>query len=397
MSQKNLPKSVLYAISARIGGIGLDLVAHETIRGIEPFLGKAISYGVRAPDIDRRKMKTLRFHPVRLLSNLERKYYYAAKKRAVDRVAAQFLKTGQFDLFHVWSGSALHGLRVAKSLGIPSLLEIPTWHRQKGKVLPPKMEHEIAMENAPIPQRWLNRLLISRQESLEEYGLADLILVESEKAADSFRVLGYPNDKLYSMPQGVDATRFRPGPAPPLFRAVFVGALIKRKGVHTLIEAWKRLGLSRAELWLAGHPHDEIKPYLVDLPSNVRVLGFRGDVENVFRAGSVHVFPSSLEGSAKTTYEAAACALAQITTREAGDVVVDGVNGVVIPPDDVDALAAAIQLLYDRPDLVRRYGAAGRERVLEQFTWDHFRERVLAAYRLAMERAADSRRLHSVR
>jgi glycosyltransferase involved in cell wall biosynthesis len=397
MSQENLPNSVLYAISARIGGIGLDLVAHETIRGIEPFLGKAISYGVRAPDIDRRKMKTLRFHPVRLLSNLDRKYYYAAKKRAVDRVAAQFLKTGRFDLFHVWSGSALHGLRVAKSLGIPSLLEIPTWHRQKGKVLPPKTEHEIAMENAPIPQRWLNRLLISRQDSLEEYGLADLILVESEKAADSFRVLGFPDEKLYSMPQGVDVNRFQPGPPPPLFRAVFVGALIKRKGVHTLIEAWKKLRLPRAELWLAGHPHAEIKPYLVDLPSNVKVLGFTGDVENVFRAGSVHVFPSSLEGSAKTTYEAAACALAQITTREAGDVVVDGVNGVVIPPDDVDALAAAIQFLYDRPDLVRKYGAAGRKRVLEQFTWDHFRERVLAAYRLAMDRATESRRLHSVR
>jgi glycosyltransferase involved in cell wall biosynthesis len=399
MSQENLPNSVLYAISARIGGVGLDLVAHETIRGIQPFLGKAISYGVQAPDIDRRKMKTLRFHPVRLLSlsNLERKYYYAAKKRAVDRVAGQFLKTGRFDLFHVWSGSALHALRVAKSLGIPSLLEIPTWHRQKGKVLPPKMEHEIAMENAPIPQRWLYRLLISRQESLEEYELADLLLVESEKAADSFRVLGFPNAKLYSMPQGVDVNRFQPGPPPPLFRAVFVGALIKRKGVHTLIEAWKKLRLSRAELWLAGYPHEEIKPYLVDLPSNVTVLGFRRDVENVFRAGSVHVFPSSLEGSAKTTYEAAACALAQITTREAGDVVVDGVNGVIIPPDDVDALAAAIQFLYDRPDLVRKYGEAGRERVLEQFTWDHFRERVLAAYRLAMGRAAESRHLPSVR
>jgi glycosyltransferase involved in cell wall biosynthesis len=397
MSQENLPNSVLYAISARIGGIGLDLVAHETIRGIEPFLGKAISYGVRAQDIDRRKMKTLRFHPVRLLSNLERKYYYAAKKRAVDRVAAQFLKTGRFDLFHVWSGCALHGLRIAKSLGIPSLLEIPTWHRQKGKALPPKTEHEIAMENAPIPQRWLNRLLISRQDSLEEYELADLILVESEKAADSFRVLGFPNEKLYSMPQGVDANRFQPGPPSPLFRAVFVGALIKRKGVHTLIEAWKKLRLPRAELWLAGHPHAEIKPYLVDLPSNVKVLGFRGDVENVFRAGSVHLFPSSLEGSAKTTYEAAACALAQITTREAGDVVVDGVNGVVIPPEDVDALAAAIQFLYDSPELVRRFGAAGRKRVLDHFTWEHFRERVLAAYRLAMDRATESRRMHSVR
>ena len=394
MSQENLPSSVLYAISAGIGGIGLDLVAHETIRGIQPYLGKAISYGVKAPDIDLRKMKTLRFHPVRLLSllNLERKYYYAAKKRAVDRVAAQFLRTGRFDLFHVWSGSALHGLRVAKSRGIPSLLEIPTWHRQKGKVVPQKTEEEIAMENAPIPQRWLNRLLISRQESLEEYELADLVLVESEKAADSFRVLGFPDEKLYSMPQGVDVNRFQPGPPPPLFRAVFVGALIKRKGVHTLIEAWKKLRLPRAELWLAGHPHEEIKPYLVDLPSNVTVLGFRADVENIFRAASVHVFPSSLEGSAKTTYEAAACALAQITTREAGDVVVDGVNGMVIPPDDVDAIAAAIQFLYDHPDLVRNYGMAGRERVVEQFTWDHFRDRVLSAYRLAMDRAVESRR-----
>lgn len=387
MSQEPLPRSVLYAISARIGGIGLDLVALETIRGIQPYLGKAISYGVRAPDIDRHKMKTLRFHPVRLFSNLESKYYYAAKKRAVARVAAQFLRTGRFDLFHVWSGEALSGLRVAKSLGIPSLLEIPTWHRQKGKVLPPKTEQEIAMENAPVPQRWLNRLLISRQQSLEEYELADLILVESEKAADTFRVLGFANEKLYSMPQGVDINRFQPGTPPPLFRAVFVGALIKRKGVHTLIEAWKRLKLKDAELWLAGHPHDEVLPYLTNLPSNVKVLGFSKGVENVYRAGSVHVFPSALEGSAKTTYEAAACGLAQITTREAGDVVADGLNGVVIPPNDVDALIRAIRFLYDRPDLVRRYGAAGRERVVKHFTWDHFRERVLGAYRLAMERA----------
>jgi len=385
-SQEGLPNSVLYAISARIGGIGLDLVAHETLRGIQPFLGKAISYGVRAPDLDRRKMKTLRFHPVRLLSNLERKFYYAAKKRAVDRVAAQFLKTSRFDLFHVWSGSALHGLRVARSLGIPSLLEIPTWHRQKGKVFPPKTEEEIALENAPIPRRWLNRLLISRQHVLEEYALADLILVESEKAAESFRVLGFSNEKLYSMPQGVDVRRFQPGPPPPLFRAVFVGALIKRKGVHILLDAWKKLSLPRAELWLAGYPHEEIKPYLAGLSSNVKVLGFATDVENVFRAGCVHVFPSSLEGSAKTTYEAAACGLAQITTKEAGDVVVDGLNGIVIPPNDADALAHAIQFLYDRPDLVRRYGAAGRDRVVEQFTWDHFRARVLTAYRLAMAR-----------
>ena len=88
-------------------------------------------------------------------------------------------------------------------------------------------------------------------------------------------------------------------------------------------------------------------------------------------------FPPLSKGARKQPMKPRACALAQITTREAGDVVVDGVNGVVIPPDDVDATAAAIQFLYDHPDLVRNYGMAGRELVVEQFTWDHFRDRVL--------------------
>src|ERR1700746_1589677 len=391
MLQEGLPRSVLYAISARIGGIGLDLVALETIRGIQPYLGKAISFGVHAPDIDRRKMKTLRFHPIRLLSNLESKYYYAAKKRATDRVSAQFLRTGRFDLFHAWSGSALSGLRAAKALGIPSVLEVPTWHRQKGKVLPPKTDQEIALESAPIPQRWLNRLLISRQESLQEYENADLILVLSEKAAETFRLLGTPDHKLFRMSRGVDVERFRPGESPLVFRALFVGALIKRKGVPLLLEAWKRLGLENAELWLAGHAHAEIEPVLENLPGNVRLLGFVKDIAEVYRACSVHIFPSELEGSAKSTYEAAACGLAQITTHESGDVVIDGENGLIVPANDVSALCDAMLKLYRNPELVRRLGANGRKRVVKAFTWEHFRQRLHDAYRIAMQVHTESR------
>jgi glycosyltransferase involved in cell wall biosynthesis len=77
--------------------------------------------------------------------------------------------------------------------------------------------------------------------------------------------------------------------------------------------------------------------------------------------------------------------LAQITTRESGDVVVDGLNGLLIPPNDVDSLCSAILKLYRSPELVRAMGNAGRQRVVEQFTWDHFRERIHAAYRAAIE------------
>jgi glycosyltransferase involved in cell wall biosynthesis len=98
----------------------------------------------------------------------------------------------------------------------------------------------------------------------------------------------------------------------------------------------------------------------------------------------VHVFPSQCEGSAKVTYEAAACGLPQITTREAGDVVEDGVQGIIVPPADIDALAAAIQQLYDHPEIVERMSRAARQRVVENFTWDHFRDRLLDAYETAM-------------
>jgi glycosyltransferase involved in cell wall biosynthesis len=382
---ENMPDSVLYATSARIGGIGLDAVALETLRGIHDRLGLAISFGVKSTEFDRNRMKTLRFHSVRLLSNLERKYYYGAKKRAVDAVSARYLRTGRFDLFHGWSGEAFRSLLVTKALGIPSVLEVPTWHRQKGKVLPPRTDQEIALESAPIPQRWLNRLLVSRQESLQEYENADLILVLSEKAAETFRVLGTPDYKLFRMSRGVDVERFRPGESPPVFRALFVGALIKRKGVPLLLEAWRHLGLKNAELWLAGHAHAEVKPLLQSLPNNIKLLGFVKDIAEVYRACSVHIFPSELEGSAKSVYEAAACGLAQITTRESGDVVIDGENGLIVPANDISALSDAILTLYQNPELVRRLGANGRKRVVESFTWEHFRLRLREAYRTAMQ------------
>jgi glycosyltransferase involved in cell wall biosynthesis len=380
-----LPAAVLYATSARIGGVGLDAVALETLRGVQDRLGLAIAYGLRTTEVPRKHIRSLAGHPVRLLSNLPSPYYYGAKKITVDRVASRLLASNRFDLFHGWSGEALRSLEIARERGIPSVLEIPTWHLHKGNVVPEKTAKELAMEQAPWPQRLLNQLLISRQQSLVEYETADLLLVLSEKAAETFRFAGFPDRKLFRMSRGVDPSRFQPGSPPSHFRALFVGALIKRKGVHTLLEAWKNLALPNAELWLAGYPHAEIEPFLRNVPDNVRVLGFCREIENVYRQSTIHVFPSQCEGSAKSTYEAASCGLAQVTTRESGDVVLDGENGLLVRPNDVASLAAAIETLYRDRELARAYGEAGRARVLKNFTWDHFRVRLLEAYRTAMQ------------
>ena len=385
--QRVLPRHMLYSIFARIGGSGLDTDAFETLRASHRggFLGKAIAYDNRQKEIPSSLIHSLRWHPVRLISFVDRPYYYGAKKKYLDWIASRQLATGRYDLFHSWSGDCLQSLRVARKLGIPSLVEIPTWHRDRGKRQRPEPEVEMA---APLPfyRRWKEDLLVHRTRYIEEYELADLLVVLSTKAAETFRIQGFPEEKLFYLPRGVDVERFKPGPGPPIFRAVFSGALIERKGIHHLLEAWHRLDLKNAELWLVGSVHEEAKPFLKKFwRNNITVVGFTSDVAKYLSQSTVHIFPSQLEGSAKVTYEAAACGLPQITTREAGDVVNDGVEGLIVPPADVDALAAAILHLYQHPEIVERMGIAARERVVNNFTWDHFRARLLGGYERAMK------------
>jgi glycosyltransferase involved in cell wall biosynthesis len=386
-----LPRNLLYSIFARIGGSGLDTDAFETLRASYRgrFLGRAIAYDNRQNEIPASLIHSLRWHPVRLISFFDRPYYYGAKKKYLDWIASRHLATGRYDLFHSWSGDCLRSLQIAKQRRIPSIVEIPTWHRDGGKAKAGRQEVPDSTSNARGFQRLKAGLLLERKRFVNEYKLADLLLVLSETAADTFRARDFPEEKLFYLPRGVDVERFKPGHRPAKFRTVFSGALIKRKGIHHLLEAWSRLNLTEAELWLVGTVHDEAKPYLKQFwRDNIRLVGFVRDPENYLSQSTVHVFPSQWEGSAKVTYEAAACALPQITTREAGDVVRDGVEGIIVRPGDVEAIAAALEHLYHHPEVVERMGSAARQRVVDNFTWDHFRARLLGAYEIAMQKVA---------
>src|SRR2546423_11845050 len=383
---RTLPKRLLYSIFARIGGSGLDTDAFETLRASYRggFLGKAVAYANRQTEIPAALIDSLRWHPVRLLSSLDRPYYYGAKKKYLDWIASRQLATARYDLFHSWSGDCLESLRVAQRMGIPSIVEIPTWHRDFAERVAPRTEPRPSKQRTPLG-RWKNDLVLRSERSIEEYDLATLLLVLSKKAADTFRESGTPKEKLFYLPRGVDVERFKPGTRPPLFRAIFSGALIERKGIHYLLEAWHRLNLKNAELWLLGSVHEQVKPHLKTFwRDNIRLIGFARDVEKYLNQATIHVFPSQLEGSAKVTYEAAACGLPQVVTRESGDVVRDGIEGIIVQPGDVDAIAVAIEHFYQHPRAGLEMGIAARKRIWDNFTWDHFRERLLSAYERAM-------------
>src|SRR5688500_11848621 len=111
-TELQLPRALLYATSAGLGGPGLDSTSLEGALASwrAGFLRKVLCYPNRQQEIPRGVVRSLQRHPVRLLSPLGSKDYYAAKKRWLDSLAARALRTGEFDAFHGWSGECYRSL-----------------------------------------------------------------------------------------------------------------------------------------------------------------------------------------------------------------------------------------------------------------------------------------------
>jgi glycosyltransferase involved in cell wall biosynthesis/O-antigen/teichoic acid export membrane protein len=156
----------------------------------------------------------------------------------------------------------------------------------------------------------------------------------------------------------------------------FVGRIVRDKGIVELAEAWRtvRGRYGDAHLLMVG-PLDDTDPVpagvLAALRADPRVTlaGMDWDVAPYLAAMSLLVLPTHREGLGNVLLEAGAMGLPVVATRTTGcvDVVVHGRTGVLVPPKDPAALAAAIGAYLDSEALRREHGAAAREHVIRTF------------------------------
>lgn len=379
---------IVYSIPTRIGASGLGANSFEALKGIyaRGYLERVVAYGNRQKEIPARYIRPMRFYVSKIFSNLPARYYYPAKMKSLDRLTVRVLRKGA-DLFHGWSGSSLRSLRYCRERGIVSFMENPAPHFRHS-------DGVIGAEYASLGIRWkkdpevFKRFFGFGPDYLqEEYETAQYLLLESEFTRDTFLSQGLPAEKLLVIPPGVDTVRLRPpgSPRPKRpFRVVFVGAIGVRKGVRYLLDAWSELALRDAELVLVGTVQDDIRPLLERRRGvgGVRIAGFTRDLVRMYQEGSVFVFPSLSEGSAKVTHEAMACGMPVIVTPNAGSVARDREDGFLIPPRDLEALKEKLLTLYEDQEMRERMGQNARRRI-EGFTWDAHRKHLLAIYEAA--------------
>jgi len=218
-------------------------------------------------------------------------------------------------------------------------------------------------------------------------------LVQNPDDRDLLSGLGIAAERIVLIPgSGVDVVALAPMPEPPgAVTAAFVGRLLDDKGIRTLVAAHRllrRKGMA-IELLIAGTP-DPANPASVSPAEaaawghepGVTWLGHVDDIATVWARAHMAVLPSRREGLPKSLLEAAACGRPMVATDVPGcrEVAIPNETGLLVPPDDADALAAAVEQLARSPDLRARFGRAARRLAEERFAADAIGRAVLGLY-----------------
>jgi glycosyltransferase involved in cell wall biosynthesis len=218
---------------------------------------------------------------------------------------------------------------------------------------------------------------------------ADLVLAPSAATAEEVRRdylggLGGRPARVGVIPNVTGGLPVEPA-ARPVDEApgylLFVGRLRIRKGVEVLLEALRSLRATQpgACLLVAGDGEHraslERRAAELDLGSAVRFLGRcdAGRVRGLLRGACALVVPSIYEGMPLVVLEAMEAGVPVIASRVSGipEVVADGRTGWLVPPEDPERLAAALEAALADPEEARRRGEAGRRRVEDEFRPAH--------------------------
>jgi glycosyltransferase involved in cell wall biosynthesis len=233
-----------------------------------------------------------------------------------------------------------------------------------------------------------------RRARLRLRPLRRIIAVSREVETKYVRHLGIPARKLSVVPNGIPAPARIPEPDPALrmkllegrsgFLVLTLARLHEQKGHADLLAAAAQVPDATFVLAGDGPLRGELEQRARQLGVAGRCvfLGHRRDVPALLAAADVFVLPSLYEGLPVSVLEAMAAGRPVVATAIGGtdEAVRDEVTGLLVPPHDPAALAAAIGRLRADPALARRLAAAGRDRVEREFSSEATALRVMEIY-----------------
>jgi glycosyltransferase involved in cell wall biosynthesis len=260
--------------------------------------------------------------------------------------------------------------------------------------------HDLSFIRFPALFRPANRLYLSVMTRLSARRARRLIAVSAWTAAETTGLLGIPSERISVIYHGVDPA-FRPLPSdevaefrhrmglPPRF-ILCVGTLEPRKNLVRLVEAFARIRDRQVGLILVGGKgwfYEELFARIEALDLQERVV-CAGYVDNEalplwYNAATLLAYPSLYEGFGLPVLEAQACGTPVLTSNASSLPEAAGDAAVMVPPDDVEALTAALDMLLSDEALREELRERGL-RHAAQFSWQRTALETARVYHMAL-------------
>jgi glycosyltransferase involved in cell wall biosynthesis len=395
----NAPIRVLYSFPHKLGAARICTTAWHQVEGIAA-AGAEVT--VLTGCVSRPLPPGIKVHTTFAWKKLRIPYKILGGRRMCalhDWLVARKLRklAGQVDLVHLWPTAALHTIRTAAKLGIPTVLERPNAHTRFAYEV---VQEECDRLGVPLPpnhEHAYNADVLRREEA--EYEQTDKLLCPSDFVVKTFMDRGIARQKLVRHIYGYDEGVYYPNGsvADPKrgLSMLFVGVCAVRKGVHYALEAWlKSSAHEHGTFQIAGEflPAYAAKLAPMLAHPSVKVLGHRRDVPALMRASDILVLPSIEEGFGLVVAEAMGSGCVPLISDACADICKHGENGMIHHVGDVQALTQQInQLDQDRALLARLRAASLRD--APGFTWKAAGVKVVEAYQqiLAAEKSGRKR------
>jgi len=243
-----------------------------------------------------------------------------------------------------FNGHALEQFRAARRRGFRTV-SLVSANSHLRRVI---RQHACARRRYPLEASWPSWLL---ERNLAEYREADRVFVASRYIRDSFLEEGFDEERLCDFPLTPDP-RYEQIVREPSdrFQIVYVGSLAVHKGVPLLIDAVRRLRHLDLELVLVGGWGTRGMRKFVEgaRAADARISVSPGDPLPHLRGAALCVHPAYEDGFAYAGAEALAAGVPLVVSEDTGmkELIVPGRDGVIVPTDDLDALAEAIEAAY---------------------------------------------------
>ena len=294
-------------------------------------------------------------------------------------------RAGEFDLVH---DNQCLGYGITKLNNIMPVVE--TLHH------PITKDRQLEMSHAP---NWFKRWSVGRWYSFVKMqakvarSLPRIVVVSQNSIKDIHEDMGVDMDRMRLVPVGVDPDLFTPLPHVERIPGRLIttaSADVALKGLAYLLEAMAKIRTEReVTLTIIGKPKTGKSLDLIDrlgLGSSIEFVSGVSDAEIVelYARAELAVVPSLYEGFSLPAVEAMCSGTPLVATDGGALPEVTGTDGDTVlqcRAGDVDALATAIRRGLDDADLRARLGAAGRQRVIERWTWRRCAEQTVEQYR----------------